>query len=158
MYSSRISVKLLVANVINPESWGNPSALTEDPSFPESIPLLTPLQLCSGAGALCHLGSDQMQSLLEVCISPVLSSGWTLGRHDRLLSSFVSTPLWTLSLNLHPDMPENINEPCTKPPFLSSLSLFCRSGTAGGHCLFLGSPLTSSSSSLFLAVPYQVQQ
>lgn len=101
--------------------------------------------------ALCHLGGAQMQSRLDMCRSPILSSGWTLHTPDSLLSSPVFSPLWTLNLNLHPGMPGAINAPCTKPPFLSTRPPFCRTGW--GHCLVLWSPLTSSSSSFFLLFP-----
>lgn len=148
---SKSREQLLVASVINPESWGNPQALTRS-ILPWELPsslLLSNSALCRGFGPVPPVPVDQMQSLLEVCRSPVLSSGWTLDSHDSLLSSLVSIPLWTLSLNLYPGMS---NESCSKPSFLSNLSHFCRTGW--GHCLFLRSLLTSSLSSLFLAVPY----
>lgn len=145
------SVQLLVDSVINPESWGNPWALTRS-----VLPWVPPPHSFSPTllwfrGFVSPWGWPDTVTTGRVQVSSPLF--WmTLDRHDSLLSSLVSSSQWTLNLNLHPGMLEDINEPCTKPPYLPTLSPFCRTGW--GHCIFLGSPLTSSSSSFFLAVPY----
>lgn len=140
--------KSLVASVINPESW----ALTRS-----ILPWESPSSLLLSNSALVQgfvspWGCPDAVTTGHVQVSSPLFWMDIVDRHDSLLFSLVSSPLWTLNPNVHPGMPGDINEPCTKTPFLSTRSPFCRTGW--GHCLFLGSPLTSSSSSLFLAVPY----
>lgn len=77
---SQSGVQLLVASVINPECWGNLWALMGS-ILPWQPLLPTPsLQLCSGAGALCHLGGGTRGSHCWRCAdlqSCLLDGHWT---------------------------------------------------------------------------------